>query len=284
MDLNENKPLISIAMCLYNGQEFLEEALSSINNLKYPNYELIILDNQSSDESINIVKKNILKNNKIKLIIDSKKRNGYDGYTEIIRYCKGEYFINFNDDDSLYEDSLDVLLDALIENKSDGIFSNGYLMDKEGKKKKLFFYENFQFNKFSKEVKILNFFKNRYNAPFLFGLFKKDLILKVLPYENIDQTLQDTDTLFVGKILNRMNISYCPSCTINYRQYDVHERWHDPKHGNLNYMNNFISRISFQLVHEISLLKKYLKLLNSFHLIIYFYFILNIVRKIRSII
>ena len=96
--------------------------------------------------------------------------------------------------------------------------------------------------------------------------------------------MQDTDTLFVGKILNRMNISYCPSCTINYRQYDVHERWHDPKHGNLNYMNNFISRISFQLVHEISLLKKYLKLLNSFHLIIYFYFILNIVRKIRSII
>lgn len=283
MHLEEKKPLISIAMCLYNGQEFLEEALNSINNLKYPNYELIILDNQSSDESINIVKKNILKNDRIKLIIDTKKRNGYDGYSEIIRFCKGEYIINFNDDDILYEDSLNILLDALNKNKSDGVFSNGYLMNKEGKKKEKFFDKNFQFNELATEEKILNFFRNRYNAPFLFGLFKKDHVLKVLPYENIDQTLQDTDTLFVGKILSLMNITYCPSCTINYRQYDIHERWHDPKHGNLDYMSNFISKISFQLRHEILLLKKYLKLINSFHVTIYFYFILNLARKIRSI-
>ena len=79
-------------------------------------------------------------------------------------------------------------------------------MNKEGIKKEKFFDKNFQFNKLATEEKILNFFRNRYNAPFLFGLFKKNHILKVLPYENIDQTLQDTDTLFVGKILSLMNI------------------------------------------------------------------------------
>jgi len=48
-------PLISIIMNCYNGEKFLQEALDSIINQTYKNWELIFWDNQSTDNSANIV-------------------------------------------------------------------------------------------------------------------------------------------------------------------------------------------------------------------------------------
>ncbi|MCB1144987.1 MAG: glycosyltransferase [Leptospiraceae bacterium] len=47
----ENQPLISVVMNCYNGQEFLREAIESVIEQTYSNWELIFWDNQSSDDS-----------------------------------------------------------------------------------------------------------------------------------------------------------------------------------------------------------------------------------------
>ena len=52
----ENKPLVSIIMNCYNSDEYLKIAIDSAISQTYENWELIFWDNQSTDESANIVK------------------------------------------------------------------------------------------------------------------------------------------------------------------------------------------------------------------------------------
>ena len=49
-----DNPLISIIMNCYNGEKYLQEALDSVINQTYKNWELIFWDNQSTDQSAEI--------------------------------------------------------------------------------------------------------------------------------------------------------------------------------------------------------------------------------------
>ena len=50
----KDNPLVSILMNCYNGEEYLKEAIDSVINQEYKNWELIFWDNQSTDRSAEI--------------------------------------------------------------------------------------------------------------------------------------------------------------------------------------------------------------------------------------
>ena len=53
-----SKPLISIIIVNYNGLELLKKCLMSLSKIQFTNYEVILVDNNSSDNSVNYVTKN----------------------------------------------------------------------------------------------------------------------------------------------------------------------------------------------------------------------------------
>ena len=53
---NRLAPLVSIIMNCYNGQKYLREAVQSVINQTYKNWEIIFWDNQSKDKSSQILK------------------------------------------------------------------------------------------------------------------------------------------------------------------------------------------------------------------------------------
>ena len=55
--MSKNIPLVSILMNCFNGEKYLQEALDSVVNQTYKNWELIFWDNQSNDRSAEIFKK-----------------------------------------------------------------------------------------------------------------------------------------------------------------------------------------------------------------------------------
>ena len=56
--MKTNKQLkVSVIMNVHNGEEFLEEAILSVINQKYQNWELIIWDNKSTDKTYLIISK-----------------------------------------------------------------------------------------------------------------------------------------------------------------------------------------------------------------------------------
>lgn len=54
--MNESAPLVSIVIPLYNAENYIEETLLSIVNQTYSNYEVIVIDNASTDSSLSIIK------------------------------------------------------------------------------------------------------------------------------------------------------------------------------------------------------------------------------------
>ena len=107
------EPLISIITTVKNGEKFLDEAIRSLDNQIYKNFEHIIVDGYSSDNTINIIKKN---ENKIDYWC-SKKDNGiYDGFNLGMQLAKGKYLGFLNSDDTFTPEALHLLNKYLKKN------------------------------------------------------------------------------------------------------------------------------------------------------------------------
>lgn len=67
---------ISVMIPVYNGEKTLEKCLSSVINQKYPNYEVIVVDNNSTDKTKEIINKYSTSNKNIKYIFEKKQGRG----------------------------------------------------------------------------------------------------------------------------------------------------------------------------------------------------------------
>ena len=89
------EPKISIIIVNYNGQDFLTDCLDSVLKSDYPDFEVILVDNNSSDDFINIVKN---KFSQVKIIIN-KKNLGFARANNIgIKHASGNAIFLLNND------------------------------------------------------------------------------------------------------------------------------------------------------------------------------------------
>ncbi|OGM33530.1 hypothetical protein A3D00_00150 [Candidatus Woesebacteria bacterium RIFCSPHIGHO2_02_FULL_38_9] len=92
-------PLVSIIISNYNGVKLniLRDCLESFRHIDYPNYELILVDNASTDKSLKVAKKILGKNPKFKII-----KNPVNMYSQGLDLgfsaARGEYIAYFNND------------------------------------------------------------------------------------------------------------------------------------------------------------------------------------------
>lgn len=93
--------LVSIILPFYNSQKFLEEAIKSIINQTYKNWELLLINDGSSDDSLKIAKK-YLRDKRLKLISYDKNKGPAYSRNLGIKEAQGEY-ICFLDSDDLWE-------------------------------------------------------------------------------------------------------------------------------------------------------------------------------------
>jgi len=93
--MNETElPLVSIVVLNFNGLEFLKQTVTPIENLSYPNKEIIYVDNASIDGSVEYLKqfKNIQ-------IVENKNNEGFNKGKNIgIQHAKGDYVLSLDGD------------------------------------------------------------------------------------------------------------------------------------------------------------------------------------------
>lgn len=97
-DIDDN--LISIIMPSYNASAFIEESIASVRNQTNPNWELIIVDDCSSDNTVEIVKG--IQDERIRLYRNEKNCGAAVSRNKALREAKGRY-IAFLDSDDLWE-------------------------------------------------------------------------------------------------------------------------------------------------------------------------------------
>ena len=74
--MNDSMPLISIIMPVYNGERFLSEAIESIIAQTYENWELLAVDDGSTDKSLQIIEAYAEKDGRIKLLKNDSGEHG----------------------------------------------------------------------------------------------------------------------------------------------------------------------------------------------------------------
>jgi GT2 family glycosyltransferase len=120
--------LISIIIVNYNGRKWLKNCLESIESQSYIHFEIIFVDNNSTDDSVPFVKKNFPKVQIVKLT----KNIGFaGGNNEGYKKAKGEYLLLLNNDTKVERDFLRNFIKAFDEIPYLGIAqSKIILMDK----------------------------------------------------------------------------------------------------------------------------------------------------------
>lgn len=125
MDLNKKTTCISIVLPVYNGEKHVEKAIKSVLNQSYSNYELIIVDDGSTDKTTRILSK--FKNKENVRII--KKNNGgvSSARNAGISYATGDYLMFLDSDDELTDDCLCRLAQHIDEHKNIDLIIFGWL-------------------------------------------------------------------------------------------------------------------------------------------------------------
>ena len=115
MLLNQNNPSVSICIPTYNSAKFLRECLDSIVNQTYPNKEIIISDNASTDETEKIVKE-FVKKYKVKYYRNKKNIGAEANFTRCIELAIGEFIAIFHSDDFYKPDMIQKEVQAFQDN------------------------------------------------------------------------------------------------------------------------------------------------------------------------
>jgi len=96
-----NKPLVSIAVATYNGEQYLIEQLDTLVNQTYTNIEIIISDDGSTDGTTKILKDYEKKYSFISIKENAAPHGIKRNFENALKYCRGEY-IAFSDQDDIW--------------------------------------------------------------------------------------------------------------------------------------------------------------------------------------
>lgn len=97
-----NYPFVSVIMPAYNSEEYIVEAIVSILNQTYKNFEFIIIDDASLDKTIDIIK-NFQKKDKRIILVKNRENIGVTkSLNKTLRRAKGKYIIRMDADDFAY--------------------------------------------------------------------------------------------------------------------------------------------------------------------------------------
>ncbi|MEY8705775.1 glycosyltransferase family 2 protein [Bacteroides faecichinchillae] len=119
-------PLISIITPLYCSERFIGATIESVQKQTYCNYEHIIIDDCSSDDSYEIAKTFAEKDGRIKLFRNE--RNLRVAYTRNrgLDFAIGDYILFLDSDDILSEDALEILVKCIMRNPDASIYTASY--------------------------------------------------------------------------------------------------------------------------------------------------------------
>ena len=121
-----NKRKVLILLATYNGQEYIEKQLDTILAQTDVDIEILISDDNSTDNTLSLVN-NYVSRNKISILYNEKKAGASSNFFNLIEKCNAEPFdyIAFSDQDDIwYTDKLSTAIDQLENSNCDGFSSD----------------------------------------------------------------------------------------------------------------------------------------------------------------
>ena len=124
--MNKEHPLVSILIPSYNSGEYIESTLESISNQTYTNLEILVMDDCSTDRTMEIAQR-IQEDDKRIRIIRNERNLGITGnMNKGISLCNGKYVAILDGDDWAYPYRIEKQVEAMESNKK-VVLCSGYM-------------------------------------------------------------------------------------------------------------------------------------------------------------
>ena len=186
---------ISILVPVFNVECYLNQCLDSILQQTFRDFEVICINDGSTDHSLEIIKSFIAKDKRFKLI--DKINTGYGhSMNQGLSQCQGEYISIIESDDYIQPDMLERLYTVAIKNNLDVARCNYYLFSKFSKKLNNDYIKDILANKVLKPLDHIKIF---YQSPSIWvNLYKREFIdkNKIRFLETAGASFQDTSFVF----------------------------------------------------------------------------------------
>lgn len=137
----KNTPLVSVIVLCYNHQNYLQQTLNSVLEQTYSEIELIIVDDASTDSSVEEIKKFIKQNSsnkliqKVKLIFLKENQGNCKAFNLAFAQSKGKYIIDLATDDVMHRDRISKQIKCFqnLDSKYGVVFTDVFLIDEKDK-------------------------------------------------------------------------------------------------------------------------------------------------------
>ena len=211
--------MLSIAMTTYNGSKYITEQLESIANQTLKDYELVICDDCSKDNTVEIIKSFQQNDSRIKLFCNEQNLGFKKNFEKVIRLCQGDYIALCDQDDVWTENHLEALFSSIGTNYV--IAGNNELVDKSLQSLNQTFFDShlFSINKYPTNEEILKkilLSGNCFQGASM--MLKKDIIEHYLPLpEKINY--HDSWLAALACCLNKFTVT--ETVITKYRQHEA---------------------------------------------------------------
>nr|WP_319569909.1 glycosyltransferase family 2 protein [uncultured Draconibacterium sp.] len=232
--------IISVCIPTYNGGLYIKEQLDSILSQTRAVDEIIISDDSSTDQTVEIIRS--YNNPKIKLFEKQQFSSPIFNLEFALKQAKGDYILLADQDDVWMPDKAEILVNELTASKL--VISDGIIINQKGKEIASSIFEIYN----SRKGFCKNLVKNSYMGCCI--AFHKDLLPIVLPFPK-KIAMHD---LWIG--LNAELYTkpiFCPAKLVKYRRHDFNKT---PLNAKTN-SNSLFYKISFRVIIFLLLITRF---------------------------
>lgn len=249
-----NVNLITIIIPAYNVEKYIVDCLKSVSSQTYPNIEIIVINDGSTDATEELIKNCKQEDPRIRCI--SQKNAGLPAArNQGLKHANGEYIMFLDSDDWLEKQCCEVAIKTIKKYLADVVIFDYYKIIKN---------EKFPYNSYSKEF--IEFYKDRIDSPFVYdmraitawGKLYKTTSIKDIIFDESMKTAEDVDFNF--RVYNHVHkVIYIQKYLLNYRILDS------------SAIHGYDKNIYENMIYPINKMKKYM--LNNIQVKAYFSFV-----------
>lgn len=188
------QPLVSVCIPAYNNAEYIGETIESVRKQTYQNLEIIIVDDNSKDNTLQILQEYAAKDNRVKVFHNEKNLGMVGNWNRCLELCQGAYLKLMCADDLIDENAIEVEAEALNTNPTANLVeSDTRFVDINGKKTGVFRrYPKSGLLDGKKVARMSLLFNNFFGAP-VNNMIRKSVLEKVGFFDNNFTYILDFD-------------------------------------------------------------------------------------------
>lgn len=206
------KPLVSIGLPTYNSSQRIRRALDSLLAQTYPNFELVISDDASADDTSQICEAYVKRDRRLRLIRQPKNLGRKENFNFVVRLARGEYVMWAGDDDWWDPRYIETLVKVLEDHREYGLAMSSFrrIHSSTGALHDQFLLTGTQSTTNQSYAKVFNRLVNDELVHIFWnGLWRRDFFLKLLS-RPMPSTVKWDRTVMAGAALGTHFYSVAP--------------------------------------------------------------------------